>query len=77
MFLREKTGERGTDMVNMAHVKWYAERLFNLLMQDPDCKTTLNLAHQVDLFLHTTGIDSMEAQAPSGVAEEDTTQDDS
>jgi len=57
-------------MTHLSHVKWYAEKLCKLLEQDPNCTLALSLYNAVNNFLHTTNIESIEAQAPPGVYEE-------
>ncbi|MHC4355268.1 MAG: hypothetical protein ACYS0H_21415 [Planctomycetota bacterium] len=62
--------ERKNAMANFPQAKWYAEKLYELLLQDPDCMTTAELARELGIFLTDHRIRPIEAQAPPGVTDD-------
>jgi hypothetical protein len=55
-------------MDNRPYIKWYAERLHELLLQYPNNAIIADLCIAVERFLHTVGIDRLQAEAPPGVS---------
>ncbi len=68
-------GRKGNRMADLELIKWHAEKIKELVEQDPNNPRLCELYSGITSFLGTVGIDSLEAQAPPGV-DEDTIQDD-
>jgi hypothetical protein len=62
--------ERRNAMANFPQAKWYAEKLYELLLQDPDCMITVQLARELGIFLTDQRIRTVEAQAPPGLTDD-------